>query len=55
VAFKKACFGKKIFFTSLPHASTETILDYYKDAQQIEDAFHHVKDRDLVPYAPAYH
>lgn len=55
VALKKASFGKKIIFTTLAHASTEAILDYYKDAHQIEDAFHHVKDRELVAYAPAYH
>ena len=52
---KKASFGKKILFTTLADASTEDILDYYKGAHQIEDAFHQLKDRDLVAYAPAYH
>jgi len=55
VALKKASFGKKILFTTLADASTEDILDYYKGAYQIEDAFHQLKDRDLVAYAPAYH
>jgi transposase len=55
VALKKASFGKKILFTTLHTAPTETILDDYKSAHQIEDAFHHIKDRELVPYAPAYH
>lgn len=55
VSLKKASFGKKVLFTNLKEASTKDILDYYKGGHQIEDTFHHVKDRDLVPYAPAYH
>jgi transposase len=55
VALKKASFGKKLLFTTLHEAPTPTILDHYKSAHQIEDTFHHVKDRQLVPYAPAYH
>ena len=55
VSFKKACFGKKILFTSMRNASSYEIIDYYKSGAQVEDAFHHVKDRDLVSYYPAYH
>jgi transposase len=55
VAAKKAAFGKKIVFTSLKGAPTETILDYQKSGCQIEDGFHHIKDRDLVAYHPGYH
>ena len=55
VALKKASFGKKILFTNLHEASTEKILELYKGAYQIEDTFHHIKDRDLVAYAPAFH
>ena len=55
VAAKKAAFGKKIVFTSLKGASTETILNYQKSSCQIEDGFHHIKDRDLVAYHPGYH
>ena len=54
VASKKAAFGKKIVFTSLD-APTETILNYQKTSCQIEDGFHHIKDRDLVAYHPGYH
>ena len=52
---KKATFGKKIVFTNLKDASTETILGYQKSSCQIEDGFHHLKDRDLVAYHPGYH
>jgi transposase len=55
VAAKKAAFGKKIVFTSLKEAPTETILNYQKTGCQIEDGFHHIKDRDLVAYHPGYH
>jgi transposase len=55
VAAKKAAFGKKSVFTSLMDASTETILNYQKSSCQIEDGFHHIKDRDLVAYHPGYH
>lgn len=55
VAAKKAAFGKKIVFTSLGGASTQTILDYQKSSCQIEDGMHHIKDRDLVAYHPGYH
>ncbi len=55
VSLKKASFGKKILFTNLHSAATETIVDYYKSSWQIEDSFHQIKDRDLVAYAPAYH
>ena len=55
VAAKKAAFGKKIVFTSLKSAPTETILNYQKSSCQIEDGFHHIKDRDLVAYHPGYH
>ena len=55
VAAKRASFGKKIVFTSLRGASTETILNYQKSSCQIEDGFHHIKDRDLVAYHPGYH
>lgn len=55
VARKKAAFGKKIVFSSLKEASTETILNYQKSSYQIEDGFHHIKDRDLVAYHPGYH
>ena len=55
VSAKKAAFGKKIVFTSLKGASTETILDYQKSSCQIEDGFHHFKDRDLAAYHPGYH
>ncbi|MFQ5903905.1 MAG: IS1634 family transposase [Candidatus Binatia bacterium] len=52
---KKATFGKKIVFTSLRDATTETLLGYQKDSFQIEESFHHLKDRDLVAYYPGYH
>jgi transposase len=55
VKAKKATFGKKIVFTSLKDATTEKILGYQKDSYQIEDSFHHLKDRDLVAYHPGYH
>ena len=55
VAAKKAAFGKKIVFTSLGDAPTETILGYQKSSCQIEDGFHHLKDRDLVACHPGYH
>jgi transposase len=55
VQLKKASFGKKILFTSIHDASNEDIASYYNGAPQIEDAFHHLKDRDLVSYGPAYH
>lgn len=55
VAAKKAAFGKKIVFTSLKDAPTETILGYQKSSCQIEEGFHHLKDRDLVAYQPGYH
>ena len=55
VAQKRAAFGKKIVFTSLKDATTQTILDYQKSSCQIEDGFHHVKDRDLAAYHPGYH
>lgn len=55
VALKKASFGKKIVFTTLHQAPTAAILQYYKSAHQIEDTFHHIKDRQLVPYAPTHH
>jgi len=55
VAVKKAAFGKKVVFTGLKDASTETILSYQKSSCQIEDSFHHIKDRDLVAYHPGYH
>ena len=55
VAFKKACFGKRLLFTSMKNLPTRDIIDYYKGGSQIEDAFHHIKDRDLVSYYPARH
>jgi transposase len=55
VSAKKAAFGKKIVFTSLTKASTETILNYQKSSSQIEDGFHSIKDRDLAAYHPGYH
>ena len=55
VSAKKAAFGKKIVFTSLRKASTETILNYQKSSSQIEDGFHSIKDRDLAAYHPGYH
>lgn len=55
VRAKKATFGKKIVFTNIKDAATETILAYQKSGCQIEDSFHHLKDRDLVAYHPGYH
>lgn len=55
VALKKASFGKNLIFTSLDSEQTETILAYSKSGYQIENSFHHIKDRDLVPYHPVYH
>ncbi len=55
VRAKKATFGKKIVFTNIKDATTETILGYQKSGCQIEDGFHHLKDRDLVAYHPGYH
>ena len=55
VRTKKAAFGKKIVFTNIKDATTETILAYQKSGCQIEDSFHHLKDRDLVAYHPGYH
>jgi transposase len=55
VRTKKATFGKKIVFTNIKDATTETILTYQKSGCQIEDSFHHLKDRDLVAYHPGYH
>jgi len=52
---KKATFGKTILFTNLHNESSASIISYYRSAHQIEDAFHHLKDRDLVSYYPAYH
>lgn len=55
VEIKKLSFGKKIIFTTLDSESNEGILSLYKSAHQIEESFHHIKDRDIVPYGPAYH
>jgi transposase len=55
VRSKRATFGKKIVFTNLMGATTEKILSYQKSGCQIEDSFHHLKDRDLVSYHPGYH
>ncbi len=52
---KKATFGKTILFTNLHSESSASIISYYRSASQIEDTFHHLKDRDLVSYYPAYH
>ncbi|WP_425443315.1 IS1634 family transposase [Thermodesulforhabdus norvegica] len=55
VSYKKAAFGKTILFTNLHDESTEYIVSQYRSAHRIEDAFRHLKDRDLVSYYPAYH
>jgi transposase len=55
VTQKRAAFGKKIVFTSLKDTTTQTVLDYQKSSCQVEDGFHHIKDRDLAAYHPGYH
>ena len=55
VFYKKASFGKTILFTNLNKKSTEYIVSQYRSAHKIENTFHHLKDRDLVSYYPAYH
>lgn len=52
VRAKKAAFGKKIVFTSMEDAPTDTILGYQKSGCQVENSFHHLKDQDLVAYYP---